>query len=166
MDTMMRRSLVVLLSLSLLVVLGACEENPVGRICDLGEAIPGSEESVVASPSLDCQTRTCLKVPLTRSPLPENSRYPEGNLGLCTGECSSDEECDRVPESPCQTGFTCAVPTVVGPFCCKKLCVCRDYIVIPDGGLDEPAACDPGNPDNRCCNLTDRAGNPDYEECP
>ena len=66
------------------------------------------------------------------------STYPEGNNGLCTAECESDSDCDRVPESPCMTGFTCGVAVTVGPFCCRKFCICKDYIVIPDRGtLDD-----------------------------
>jgi hypothetical protein len=155
-------ALVGLLSIG---VFGAgCADNPVGRICDLGVEDPNPNESVVASPSLDCQSRTCLKVPQTRD-LPEGSRYPEGNKGLCTAECESDGDCDRVPESPCTTGFTCAVPVVVGPFCCRKLCICKDYIVIPDGGVPLPEACDPGDPANACCNLEGRSGDPAYPLC-
>lgn len=138
-----------------LAMLAACADNPVGRICDLGIENPDENESVVASPSLDCQSRTCLKVPQTRE-LPEGSRYPTGNKGLCTAECDSDSDCDRVPESPCKTGFTCAIPVVVGPFCCRKMCICKDYIVIPDGGVPTPAACDESNEANTCCNLPGR----------
>ena len=103
-------------------------DNPVGRICDLGTALPAPSEVVVASPSLDCVSRTCLRVPLGRE-LPMGSMYPEGNNGLCTAECESSDDCDRVPESPCKTGFTCGVAVTVGPFCCKKFCICKDYIV-------------------------------------
>jgi len=137
-------------------LLGACNNNPVGRICYLGQAPTNDQESIVASPSLDCQSRTCLRVPLTAQTLPPNSQYPTGTLGLCTAECDKDSDCDRVPESPCQTGFTCAVPVVVGPFCYQKFCICKDYIVIPDGGVPDPAACDPTNDTNSCCNLPGR----------
>jgi len=156
-----------LLFVTAMIALGsaACADNPVGRICDLGVEDPNPNESVVASPSLDCQSRTCLKVPLGRD-LPEGSRYPTGNKGLCTAECESDDDCDRVPESPCKTGFTCAVPVVVGPFCCRKLCICKDYIVIPDGGVPLPEACDPSDEANSCCNLEGRSGDPDYPLCP
>ena len=159
----MRSFLLALIGVALFLGTG-CADNPVGRICDLGVEDPNPNESVVASPSLDCQSRTCLKVPLARD-LPEGSRYPTGNKGLCTAECDSDGDCDRVPESPCKTGFTCAVPVVVGPFCCKKLCICKDYIVIPDGGVELPKACE-DEPANSCCNLPGRAGNPDYPLCP
>ena len=87
-------------------------------------------------------SRTCLRVPLGRE-LPQGSTYPEGNNGLCTAECESDDDCDRVPESPCITGFTCGVAVTVGPFCCRKFCICKDYVVIPDSGqLATPMACD------------------------
>jgi hypothetical protein len=133
----------------------ACSENPVGRLCDLGVDIPNENESVVASPSLDCQSRTCLKVPLQSTDNPDVD-YPTGNKGLCTAECDSDDDCDRVPESPCHTGFTCAVPVVVGPFCCRKMCICKDYVVVPEGGLETPRACDPDDEANTCCNLPGR----------
>jgi hypothetical protein len=154
---------VIGLSLGSVTVFGSagCGGEPVGRICDLGVEAPNPNESVVASPSLDCQSRTCLKIPLTGD-LPEGSRYPEGNKGLCTAECTTDEDCERVPESPCKTGFTCAIPVVVGPFCCRKLCMCKDYIVLPEEGLPVPAACDPGVEANSCCNLE---GREDYPNC-
>jgi len=136
---------------------GACGGEPVGRICDLGVEAPGSMQAVVASPSLDCTTRTCLKIPKTNPSPPDGSRYPEGNKGLCTAECGSDSDCERVPESPCVSGFTCGIPVTVGPFCCRSFCICKDYIVLPETGeLPVPAACDPANPDNDCRNLDGR----------
>lgn len=142
-----------------------CSDNPVGRICDLGTATPQAGEVVVASPSLDCVSRTCLRVPKSRE-LPPGSTFPEGNSGLCTAECSSDADCDRVPESPCITGFTCGIAVTVGPFCCRNFCICKDYIVIPESGqLATPKACDPADSQNACCNLDGRAGNPAYPLC-
>ena len=162
-----RHDLVLVLGLVLSsLVSSACGGNPVGRICDLGvQPEPGSV--VVGSPSLDCVTRTCLEVPLGRA-LPPGSIYPSGTDGLCTAECQQDSDCDRVPESPCVTGFTCGIVPglTVGPFCCRKLCVCKDYIMIPMSGvLDTPMACDPGKPENACCNLDGRPGNAMYPLC-
>lgn len=143
----------------------ACTGEPVGRICDLGTLTPQMTEVVVASPSLDCVTRTCLRVPLGRD-LPMGSKFPEGNNGLCTAECASDSDCDRVPESPCVTGFTCGIAVTVGPFCCRKFCICKDYVVIPESGqLSVPAACDPTNANNACCNLENRQNNAQYPLC-
>ena len=151
--------------LGLVLAASACTSNPVGRICDLGTATPAPSEVVVASPSLDCVSRTCLRVPLGKE-LPAGSTYPEGNNGLCTAECSTADDCDRVPESPCKTGFTCGVAVTVGPFCCKKFCICKDYIVIPDSGtLAKPMACDASTPANACCNLSGRTGNSMYPLC-
>lgn len=134
----------------------ACSGDPVGRICDLGNQMPEPSEVVVASPSLDCVTRTCLRVPLGRE-LPPGSMYPGGTNGLCTAECEADSDCDRVPESPCITGFTCGIAVTVGPFCCRKFCICKDYVVVPDNGVIEtPMACDPNNADNTCVNLPGR----------
>lgn len=148
-----------------LLAQAACGGDPVGRICDLGSQPPTASEVVVASPSLDCVTRTCLRVPLGRE-LPPGSAYPDGNNGLCTSECSSSDDCERVPESPCISGFTCGIAVTVGPFCCKKFCVCKDYVVLPDNGqLGVPKACDAANADNACCNLDGRTGNAAYPLC-
>lgn len=156
--TMIGRRHVAWVGLCAALAVGGCSGDPVGRICDLGTATPQPSEVVVASPSLDCVTRTCLRVPLTNE-LPPGSMYPGGTSGLCTAECEADSDCDRVPESPCITGFTCGIAVTVGPFCCKKFCICKDYVVVPDSGeLDTPMACDATNSDNTCCNLSGRAG--------
>jgi hypothetical protein len=158
----------IALVLAAAAALAGCSENPVGRICDLG-LTPGESESVVASPSLDCVTRTCLRIPVQQGAMLETGvNYPTGDLGMCTAECDSDDDCDRVPESPCQNGFTCGVPVVVGPFCCRKFCICKDYVVLPDDGgdLPEPDACDANNADNACCNLAGRPGDERYPNCP
>jgi hypothetical protein len=148
------------------VALAACNGNPVGRLCDLGTNMPDPSEVVVASPSLDCVTRECLKVPLTNPTPPKGSMYPTGTNGLCTATCESNDDCNRVPESPCISGFTCGVAVTVGPFCCKKLCICKDYIQIPETGhLATPMACDPTNMANSCCNLAGRVGNAMYPLC-
>lgn len=159
-----RHVVLVLVCLGLASAAG-CSGEPVGRICDLGTEMPQTGEVVVASPSLDCVTRTCLRVPLGRE-LPPGSKYPDGNNGLCTAQCEVDEDCERVPESPCVSGFTCGVAVTVGPFCCRKFCICKDYVVIPETGqLLTPKACDASNDDNACCNLAGRSGNAQYPLC-
>lgn len=141
-------SLLAILVLSTAVFAAGCSENPVGRKCFIGNDAGNGSQSIIASPALECQSRTCLHTPLDRE-LPPDSEYAD----LCTAECSSSDDCDKVPESPCQTGFACAIPVVTGPFCCRKMCVCKDYLLIPDGGIPLPAACDPNNPANTCINL-------------
>ena len=136
-----------LLQLVLIIAAGAaCSDNPVGRRCYIGGDAGISSQSIIASFALECPSRTCLHVPL-QSELPEGSEYAD----LCTAECSEDSDCDRVPESPCVSGFACAIPVIVGPFCCRKQCICKDYL--PDGGLRVPAACVPGVEGNTCGNL-------------
>src|SRR5690349_21013745 len=74
--------LVVSLAIGAFGVSSGCSENPVGRICDLGTSQPpGPGDVVVASPSLDCVTRTCIHVKKDRD-LPPGSQYPSGNNGL------------------------------------------------------------------------------------
>jgi hypothetical protein len=136
-----------LASILALVVLAlsatGCPTNPVGRQCFIG-GDAGSGSTIVSSPSLDCQSRTCL-------------RY-QGHEELCTGSCESDDDCDKEGEA-CEGKFVCIVATVVGPFCCKKLCVCEDHIVGNfDGGVPTPTACDPTIETNECCNLEGRRG--------
>jgi len=160
-----RRHVVIVALLSMALFGTACTNNPVGRLCDLGAATPQATEVVVASPSLDCVSRTCLRYPPSRTP-PPGSNPPTGNNGLCTAECNSDSDCDRVPESPCITGFTCGIAVTVGPFCCRKVCICKDYIAVPDSGeLETPKACDPGDSNNACCNLSGRQNNAAYPLC-
>ena len=150
-----------------IVALAACSENPVGRKCDLGQTT-GVGEAIMGSPSLDCESRTCLKIPVAA-----NKETPEGfeplasNIGLCTATCESSDDCDAVPKTPCKTGFTCGIALTVGPFCCQKYCICKDYVILPESGaLPTPAACIAENDSNICCNLPNRAGNPAYPNCP
>lgn len=153
-------------SLVVMLVLGAgCTDSPVGRICDLGTATPQVSEVVVASPSLDCVSRTCLRYPAQRE-LPPGSEPLNISEGLCTADCTADADCDRVPESPCITGFTCGIAVTVGPFCCRKVCICKDYVVLPESGeIATPKACDANEATNACCNLSGRLDNPNYPLC-
>jgi hypothetical protein len=163
----MARSITIV-GLGVLVAIFAACDNPVGRICDLGVENPGATEAVMGSPSLDCQSKLCLKIPVALGKdTPEGFRTLASNRGMCTATCEDDGDCDKVPESPCITGFTCGIPLVVGPFCCEKVCICKDYVILPEGGtLDTPDACDPNNAANACCNLAGRPGDPAYPNCP
>jgi len=136
-------------------MLAGCKSNPVGRICILGnpEGDGGVPETVVGSPALECESRVCLHVA---------GESPD----MCTATCSSASDCDTAPESPCKGGFVCAVPVVTGTFCCEHLCVCRDQLENPDGGMPpDPASCVASNKINECCNLEGRRGNAMYPQC-
>jgi hypothetical protein len=144
----------VALPLLFVLGLGACSGTEVGRVCLLGRIDGGTDTSnVVGSPALECASRTCL-------------HWQNKSPDLCTAECETPEDCDKVDESPCVGGFACEIPVVVGPFCCKRMCICKDYLPPAlDGGLVEPAACDTNNPLNICCNLPGRRGNAEYPNC-
>ena len=144
--------------LGLALVLGAlgCKGNPVGRMCFLSnpELDGGVPQTIVGSPALECESSICLHI--------------AGQVtNMCTARCNADSDCEASPESPCKGGFACVVQVVTGDFCCEKLCACRDQLPSPDAGgtFTEPAACDPANTANECCNLEGRRGNPQYPLC-
>lgn len=133
-------------------VLGAagCSENPVGRRCFIGADAGNESQAIVSSRALECPSRLCLHYPQDNAAEPpEGAEYAD----MCTGQCEADDECDKVPESPCVSGFTCAIPVVVGPFCCQKMCICKDFLIVPEGGFETPEACNPDLPENTCINI-------------
>jgi hypothetical protein len=76
----------------------------------------------------------------------------------CTATCDNNDDCDPETTAHCMAGFVCAVAVQAGPFCCRKLCVCKSDLiqgvnVDPDGGVIRPAACDPMNPYLTCANV-------------
>jgi hypothetical protein len=132
---------------------GGCESNPVGRTCFISSDAGVGTSTVISSPALECQSRTCL-------------HYMGTAPDMCTAECSSDDDCDKVAESACEGRFVCAIPVVVGPFCCRTMCICEDYLPPLDAGLPVPASCIPEDPLNECCNLDGRRDRPDmYPLC-
>src|SRR5262249_25212654 len=144
-------TLVTLASLFILVAAaGACKGTQVGRQCilpSLGDA--GISQTVVGSPALECQSRTCLHV-------------AGASPDLCTAECDSADDCEASSETPGKMGFEWGVRVVVGPFCCRKFCICKDF----NPSLADPAACVAANPSNECCNLPGRRENPTmYPAC-
>ncbi len=121
-----------------------CKRNgadAIGRPCDLTVAA-GDSQAVVNTASGECPTGICLKPVL--APTGRTLDPPVG--GTCTAGCSSDSDCDgelRDPNSPqdtrCQSGFFCGVSFVRGPLCCKRLCMCKDFL--EPSGLQTPIAC-------------------------
>lgn len=153
MTSSIRSALLSGLLLAVALIATGCEENPVGRKCFIGTDAGNESQSVLASPALECPSRQCLHYPKATGKVPpDGAEYAD----MCTAECSSNSDCDKVPESPCVSGFTCSVAVQTGPFCCRKMCICKDYLLIPDGGIPVPAACDPDNQANRCINLPNR----------
>jgi hypothetical protein len=125
----------------------ACNPNSIGRPCvnPTGVAPLGTQ---VSSPALECPSRLCLIHP----PPPVGSNANKDNGPTCTALCESDDDCTAENDAYCRdknghaVGFACAVATVIGPFCCKRMCVCRTDLEdglnkVPDGGVKTPEAC-------------------------
>jgi hypothetical protein len=115
-----------------------CEDKHIGRACDLtvdaGATGTGSS-AIVNSEAVECPTRICL--------LPAADKTT--TVGpLCTADCSSDDDCSDGESTHCKTGFTCMRPTTVGDFCCRALCVCKDFLDVPKGGYPLPTECKSG----------------------
>jgi hypothetical protein len=74
---------------------------------------------------------------------------------VCSAECSKDSDCEgetrgeKPADLRCEKGFVCGVAFEVGPLCCKKLCVCRDFV---SGGLPKPASCSLPEGERTCKN--------------
>lgn len=99
-----------------------CNPNSIGRICiNPQNSAPGGPQ--VISPALECPSRLCLIQPANTTSTNGDERK------TCTAECESNDDCDAETLEYCATGFVCAVPTQVGNFCCKRLCVCKDDLV-------------------------------------
>jgi hypothetical protein len=132
------------------IVLGgaSCENKHIGRSCQLTvdpDAGTSAGSTATLDVALECPSRICM--------LPAREAFfsdtpPTGSL--CTADCSSDDDCAdaelRSSSNPagCKGGFACKVAETVGDFCCRRLCVCKDFIgATPAGGYPTPTVCDP-----------------------
>jgi hypothetical protein len=116
-----------------------CEDQHVGRLCFIQRDVAEGANVVVNPQALECPSRMCMYY----KDLSVSGVEPKS---LCTAECSSDSDCDgetsNSDESKCKTGFKCAWPVEVGPFACRRLCVCADLMAVPDGGaVHMPSMC-------------------------
>ncbi len=139
------------LSIAAMIALGAgCENQHVGRMCFIQRDLGAGTSVVVNAQALECPSRLCMHYPKDPGATGVDS------LDLCTAGCSSDEDCsdgETSSDSPgtCKGGFACAWPVQVGPLCCKRLCVCKDLIVIPEGGITKPQTCEPTAENQAVC---------------
>jgi hypothetical protein len=131
-------------------VLTACEDKAIGRRCDL-QADAGAQQAGYNGQALECPTRICVK------PAYEQGVADKQTAPYCTAECSKDSDCDgetrdskNGADRRCTTGFMCGIAFEVGPLCCKKLCLCKDFI--PKEGLPPRTSCDKGK-GGTCQNL-------------
>lgn len=119
-----------------------CEDKAIGRVCDV-QVDAGTLQAVYNAQALECPSRLCLK------PARDNSIAGQiDTAAYCSAECSNDSDCEGEKRNTsnekdfrCKTGFVCGVAFEVGPLCCKKLCLCKDFITVPSGGLKTPASC-------------------------
>lgn len=126
----------------LALLIGACTEStPVGRKCFIGDQGAAASTVTITGNALECESRMCMSVPRSSATLPDGSEY----AALCTATCESDSDCVGSPsdQTPCQTGFSCQIPTVTGALRCLSLCVCNDYLSEADKNKPTPAACEP-----------------------
>ncbi len=135
----------------------ACNPNSIGRPCvnPGGQAVLGTQ---VSSPALECPSRLCLLQPANASTGNVGQGTDGGSFrATCTAECQHDSDCSPETTAYCNVGFACAVATQAGPFCCKKLCICKSDLVQgvnvdPDGGTIVPYSCSTANPMPTCPN--------------
>jgi hypothetical protein len=145
----MTRKLRWAVAISAVALLAACEDKGIGRLCDVGVPDGGMmnpNEAVINGAALECVSRVCLAA-VPNSPTVPTSQFG-GEQPQCSATCSSDDDCSDglqrkdVTSSNkaafCNSAFKCAVATTVGPFKCKKICICGDYLAPP---IQTPAAC-------------------------
>ena len=94
-------------------------------------SVAGSlRQAVYNDQAPECSSGLCVK-PLATWDVENVDTGPS-----CTRICQSDDDCSgaqaRDPANPsdkaCMTGYTCGVAFVVGSLCCKKLCLCKDFL--------------------------------------
>ncbi len=116
----------------------------IGSLCDDG-VDASAAQAVFNSEASECTSRICVK------PFVQQGASDGGTVAtaaLCTASCESDSDCDGQlgdPSNPddrrCKTGFACGTPFVQGSLCCKKLCMCKDFLAGPQ---QTPIACQNG----------------------
>jgi hypothetical protein len=165
-----------LIALSVPVLAGGCPDDPiagvslpdgatdatstmdsrpptVGGLCDPGTVRVSQNQSVFNAAAPECPTGLCLWPGID-----PGAARPITTGALCTAACNSDADCEgavlgdpaTTNDTHCKSGFACAIAFEVGPLCCKKLCVCRDFH--PDGALPPPQSCLP-DAGSSCLNL-------------
>jgi hypothetical protein len=125
-----------------LLMSAGCHRDPtMGQLCDL-TVDAGPSQGIVNMTAGTCPTGLCLKPVVS----PGASVVDPPTGATCTQECSSDSDCDGqlrntddAQDARCKGGFTCGVPFVVGPLCCKHFCMCKDFL--GPTGAEMPVAC-------------------------
>jgi hypothetical protein len=119
-----------------------CKRGGLGASCDPGAPAAGPNQAIYRSDAPDCQSGLCL-----RPSRDIGVARPVDTAATCTGFCSSDLDCGQAgrrdpadgTDKRCVAGYQCVVPFEVGPLCCRKLCVCKDFL--SSAGVTAPASC-------------------------
>jgi hypothetical protein len=122
-----------------------------GQTCSLAARESGQSQASYRSDAPECASGLCLK-PARDIAV---ARVVD-TQATCTRTCNADIDCadaelrDRAnpADKRCVAGYTCAVPFEVGPLCCRKLCVCKEFL--PASGAPVPASC--GSAGSSCPN--------------
>lgn len=111
----------------------------IGTPCDLGFYASDQQASYNSAAS-ECPSHVCLK-PMVDPAVSQ----PVTTGPFCTADCATDSDCVGVARDPsnpsdtsCIGGYACAIPFVKGRLCCRKLCVCKDFIA----DVTTPASCE------------------------
>jgi len=114
----------------------------VGAACEvLTDA--STSQGVFNTDATECPSRICLK------PVVAPSRVDTITTGpFCTADCNTDSDCAGIvrdsanpSDNSCASGYACAIPFVKGRLCCRKLCLCKDFL---DGDPVTPTGCREG----------------------
>jgi hypothetical protein len=129
-----RANLLVLLVVAMVLGTFGCENKHIGRPCGLSvNPDAGSTTGTTATldVALECPSRICIL------PAQEAAVQSPATTSLCTADCSSDDDCadgerrntSDTGDARCKGGFVCKVAETVGDFCCRRLCVCTDFLL-------------------------------------
>jgi hypothetical protein len=112
-----------------------------GSSCDvLVDA--GMSQGVYNASASECPSHLCLK-PVVQ----QGATMPDPlTQATCSQSCSQDSDCNgelRDNSNPldqrCERGYACGIPFVKGDLCCKKMCMCKDFLA--PAGVVTPIAC-------------------------
>ncbi len=142
----------VLTALAVLALAGCSQDSNVhlGAPCALGFDA-GATQATYTADVPECASGLCLK--------PAIENYMDRGTGpYCTTTCSSDSDChgerrdgnDRL-DHRCISGYACAVAFAVGPLCCQKLCICKDFL--DERGAVTPPNCQAGADGRNGCGI-------------
>jgi hypothetical protein len=125
-----------------------CENQHLGRPCNLGVPDDGGSSSAGANATISGEVLACpSRICILPAALSSNAA---GEGSYCTLECSTNDDCSggelssTAGDGRCKSGFVCGVATEVGDFCCKKLCICRDFVEASGGQIPDPPSCKSG----------------------